>query len=59
MEERALNFVEILKEVEEKDFCRKENVKILSYKNKYFLKFPILDASMILLNLLINKISIK
>lgn len=51
MEERTLNFVEIFKVVEEEDFCRKENVKILSYKNKYFLKFPISKASMILLNL--------
>ena len=51
MEERALNFVEIFKVVEEEDFCRKKNVKMLSYKNKYFLKFPISKASVILLNL--------
>ena len=46
-----LNFAGIFKVVEEEDFCRKKDVKILSYKNKYFLKFPMSKASMILLNL--------
>ena len=32
MEERTFNSVEIFKDVEEEDFCRKENVKILSYR---------------------------